>query len=171
MWLVCFACGLAHAAKSASSEDGEDLSVEEILTREPEAEDYGAQERCISTHRMRGTEVLDDQHIAIKISKEEYYLIRFTHRCPGLRRNDPVIFERRGTSRLCEFDTVRPTYDYGGGGISPGGPCSIPGFEGITKEQLVILKDALQAEKRQQRDERKAARQRSKELKQQQAES
>jgi len=167
--LIFLVCGV-NAAESKTNSDEEDLSVEEILTREPALEDYGAQERCISTHRMRGTEVLDDRHVAIKVSKDEYYLVRFKHRCPGLNRHDPVIFERNSSSRLCEFDSIRPTYDYGAGGMTPGGPCSIPGFEGITKEQLVVLKDTLQAQKRQQRDARRAARQRAKELKQQQAE-
>jgi len=160
----------AVAQASEQGADEEDLSVEEILTREPQAEDYGGRERCISSYRIRSTEVLDDRHIALKISKDEYYLVQFEYRCPGLRRNEPVIYERQGSGRLCVFDKIRPTYDYGLGGLSTGAPCSIPGFELITKEQLLVLKDALKAEKRRAKDERRAAREAARELKAQQQE-
>jgi len=139
--LQMFADGLVEG-------DGEDLSLEEILTREPARSDYVDSPRCLRTGRIRQIEVIDAKHVVFKLSHKEYYLVRFKHRCPGLQRNKPVIYEPTSGSRLCNMDGIRSTYNDGLGGIRPGVRCSIPQFESVTKEQIVLLKDALIAAKR-----------------------
>ena len=89
-------------------------------------------------------EVIDEQHIVLRVARDEYYLMRFDRRCPGLRRGRPIIYEPGVGSQLCVLDTIRATYDSGLGGISPGMRCAIPGFESVTKEQVALLKDTLQ---------------------------
>ena len=163
---------LSDAANAAANEDGaeseEELSVEEILTREPDADDYQLEDRCVQTTRIRRTEVLDDKHIALNMGRDEYYIIQFDRRCIGLRRNSPVIFEPTVSTRLCVHDNIRPSYDgFGGGGWRPGSPCRVPGFEKVTKEQVVMLKEELKVRARIEREERKAARKAAKEAKQQ----
>ena len=124
------------------------LSVDEILQRDPERSDYGEAPRCLSTNRIRSVDVIDEKHIAFRMSRSEYYLVQFDHACPGLRRGRPIIYEPGNNNRLCVLDGVRGTYDFGGGGLRPGMRCSINGFESVSKEQLVLLKDALKVQKR-----------------------
>jgi hypothetical protein len=129
----------------AQTEKGK-LSVDELLSREPKADDYVSTERCIRRRSIRRTEVLDDRHVSIEISRDQFYLVQFKHRCPGMRRGDPVMLEARSMT-LCSHDVLRPMENWGGG-LRPGARCSIPGFQSVTKEQLLILKDTLKAQKR-----------------------
>jgi hypothetical protein len=161
--------GLTDTGPEAAAND-DAPSVEEILTREPDADDYESQQRCVQTSRIRRTEVLDDQHIVLHVGRDEYYVIQFNNRCPGLRRDDPVIFESSLSSRLCKMDAIRGTYSTTPGSILPGPRCSVPGFDKVSKEQVVMLKDSLKLKRDQEREERKAARQAAKEAKQQERE-
>lgn len=153
--LVCLAATIVIAAevdsntpKTAASDEAVDLSVEEILRRDPEQKDYSKAPRCLQTRRIRSVDVIDDRHVAFRISRKEYYLVQFDHRCPGLRRGKPIIYEPGGSGRLCVLDGIRATYDNGLGGLQPGMRCSINGFQSVSKEQLVLLKDALKVERR-----------------------
>jgi hypothetical protein len=145
---------VSTAAESEPDVDesaAEGLTVEEILNRDPEQEDYADDTRCISTNLIRDVEVIDEKHIAFQMRRDKYYLVQMQHRCPGLRRGQPVMYEPTA-SRLCVHDSVRSLYEHGIGGLQPGMRCAIPSFELVTKEQLMLLKDALKAEKRKARE-------------------
>lgn len=156
VWLLCVWCfvpvwAASEAADESAAQEPAPQSVEEILTREPSAEDYTQMVDCIPNHRIRSIEVLDDKHVAFRMSGDEYYLVQFKHRCPGLRRNKPVITEPRSNSRYCAMDGLRATHEGALGDLSPGMYCSIPGFQPVTKEQIVLLKDTLRVERRKKR--------------------
>ena len=138
-------------------------TAEELLKRKPKTEDYVEYERCINRRLVRKTEVLDDRHIAFQVSRSEYYLAQFEHRCIGMRRKQPIQIVSRG-SGICEFDRVRPIDDFGGGAML-GAVCSMPKLQKITKEQLVALKDTIQADERAAREARRKARQERREAK------
>ena len=150
-WVLIFVwlsgCSSAGVEEQQQTAEEKALSVEEILNRDPTQSDYVKSPRCINTTRIRDMEVIDEQHIVLRVAREEYYLVRFDRRCPGLRRGRPVIYEPGGGSQLCVLDGIRATYDSGLGGISPGMRCSIPGFESVTKEQVALLKDTLQVKR------------------------
>ena len=177
-WMVALAAlsllatpALGSADAEAEAAAGEDSpSVEEILTREPDADDYESQERCVQTGRIRRTEVLDDRHIVLHMGRDDFYVIQFKNPCPGLRRNDPVIFEPSVSSRLCKMDAIRGTYTTAPGSMTPGPRCSVPGFNKVSKEQVVMLKDSLKLKQDQAREARKAERQAAKEAKRQERE-
>ena len=116
--------------------------VDALLARDPEQEDYVDDERCISTSRVREVEVLDDRHVAFQVRQNEFYLVQFNHRCPGLRRGRPVMYESKG-SRLCQHDALRTLYSAGPGRYDPGMKCFIPGFQSVTREQLEGIKVLL----------------------------
>jgi hypothetical protein len=128
------------------------LSVEEILARDPEQSDYRDEPRCLQTHRIRRMEVIDDKHVSMQVSRDRFYLVQLDHRCPGLRRGRPVMYEPNSGNRLCQMDRIRGVYENGSGGFTPGVPCAINGFQSVTKEQLVMLKDALKVERRKKKD-------------------
>lgn len=167
LWLTPLAQAAEPAAENAQPNAQASPTVEEILTREPEAADYAEQERCVQTRRIRRTEVLDDSHIVLHMGRDEYYVIQFERRCPGLRPKEAVIFETTMANRLCSMDSIRPTYNMGTGGMTPGPRCGVPGFQRVTKEQVVMLKDTLQLQAREAREARKAAKQAEREAKRQ----
>ena len=151
----------ADAPPPASEDDA--LFVEDLLNGDPQARDYVDEPHCISTRTIRGTDVLDDRHVVFEVNRKKYYLVQFPRRCPDLAPNNPVFFESK-SGRLCRKDSIRGARrgallgaEFG---VSPGMPCSIPGFQSTTKEQVVMLKNALkderQAERQRRRDERKA---------------
>ena len=144
---------------SAVPDPTADLSVEEILQRDPEASDYGEAPRCLNTRRIRRTQVLDEQHVLIEVGRDEYYLVQFKHRCPMLRRGEPVIYEPTG-NRLCEMDALRGVLDQGLGDLRPGPRCNIPAFQSMTEAQVAQLKEALKSNRERARDERKAKKKR-----------
>lgn len=136
----------ADAAVAKTATDQAILTVDEILNRDPDLEDYVVSQRCIQRNNIRRTEVLDERHVAVQVSRDEYYIVQFKHRCPGMRRGNPVMLETRST-RLCKHDSLRPLEDWGGA-MRPGVRCLIPEFQSVTKEQLLHLKDSLKAERR-----------------------
>ena len=146
----------AVGEQATQAETGEPaLTVEELLNRDPSAEDYVDTERCLSTHRIRRMDVLDEKHVAVQVSRDQYYLIQFKNRCHGLRAGKPIMQEARGAS-LCQHDSIRAMDQWGFGRMRPGPPCTIPGFQSISKEQLMHLKDALKAEKRKKKQKNKS---------------
>jgi len=122
------------------------LTVEELLTRDPQRSEYVKDARCITSARIKDTIVIDDRHIAFRVSRDEYYLVQFDHRCHDLRRGRPVAIERQSI-KLCVNDSVRGIRDYGGGAYRRGMRCRIPGFQRISKEQLDLLEATLREQK------------------------
>lgn len=116
--------------------------VDALLERPPEDADYSTTVRCLSTNRIRSIDVLDDQHVAIRVNRREYYLVQFERRCPGLRHGDTVIYETRG-GWLCSADGIRTVYGFGPRQLDPGVECFIPGFQTVTEEQVKSLKAIL----------------------------
>jgi len=123
------------------------LSVDEILHRDPQRSDYVEDVRCISVRKIRSVEVIDDTHVAFHLQRNKHYLVQFKRRCPGLRRGQPIMYAPR-SNNLCVLDSIRTVYERASNNFQPGVSCAIPNFQSVTKEQLVLLKDALKAEKR-----------------------
>ncbi len=140
---------LPALAAEPAAEEGETVAmpeaVEEILTA-PDEEAYADTPRCIASGRIRDVDVIDGQHIAFKLGRDSYYLVQFERRCPQLTRNDTIAYEARG-NRLCQLDSVRAVDGFGSS-TRIGPPCSIPGFQAITREQLVLLKEQLKETRR-----------------------
>ena len=134
--------------EDAPTSDGEETpsglppEVEAILSA-PAAEDYPGEEQCVSKHRIREIKVLDDRHVLFKLDRKRLYLVQFKNRCPGLRRNDPVIYEPTNRMSVCRHDILRGLMPFGFGSNRAGPPCFIPGFQQISEEQLAALTEAL----------------------------
>jgi hypothetical protein len=127
------------------------LTVEEILNRDPKRSEYVVDERCISSSRIKSVDVIDERHVAFRMSNNEYQLVQFKRRCPELRPGGTVSYERTN-NRLCRNDSIQAVRDRPFGGMERGIKCPIPGFQKVTKEQIVLLKDTLVAEKRKKRE-------------------
>ena len=117
--------------------------VEAILSTPAAPSDYAAEERCLPVRRIREVKALDDRHVTFRVGRNDLYLVQFKHRCPSLRRNDPVAYESLNGISLCRQDVIRGLTRFGMNEGRLGPPCSIPGFQQITEEQLTMLQVAL----------------------------
>ena len=131
----------------AGSAGEEPLDVEEILSAEPESEDYVKSVRCLPTRRIRSATALDGQHIVFRVSRRESYLVRLARRCPGIRRQDTIVYEASGGMSICRNDSVRGTFGYGVGSRQLGPRCPITDFQRITPEQIELLRETLKQAK------------------------
>ena len=137
------------AAKPGGAREPPALPAEvEAILSEPAASDYPGEEQCIPRRRIREVKVVDERHVTFKVGREQLYLVQFKHRCPGLRRNDPVVYESPNGMSLCKHDTIRGLLPFGFGDNRVGPPCHIPGFQQITPEQLLALQEALKQRRR-----------------------
>ena len=141
--------GPVLAAEGEADSAGETLDVEEILKEPAAADEYADSPRCIHTARIRDTQVLDGQHIVFHVRGDKYYLVRLDFACPRLRRGSGIMYESSGR-RLCALNWVRAISGLGGSSDF-GPPCRIPGFQEITREQVVLLKDQLKNTRRRER--------------------
>ena len=127
--------------------DEEPLDVEEILNADPEAEEYVKTVRCLPVRRIRSATALDDRHIVFQISRTERYLVQLPRRCPGLRRNDTIVYEAVSGMSVCRNDSIRGTFGFGPGSRELGPRCPITEFQRITPEQLDLLRESLKQAK------------------------
>jgi hypothetical protein len=136
----------AIATEESDRANSPELSVEEILTQSADPESYGDTPRCIAVRRIRSSSVLNDRHVAFKISASSYYLVQFRNRCPMLERNAAISYETR-SGQLCALDSIRGINGLGAT-ARLGPPCQIPGFNEISREQLVSLRQQLKDDRR-----------------------
>ena len=128
---------------AAGFPDEEPLDVEDILSADPESEDYVKSVRCLPVRRIRSATALDDRHIVFRVNRSEQYLVQLARRCPGIRRNDTLVYETTGGMSVCRNDSVRGTYGFGPGSRQLGPRCRITEFQHITTEQLDLLRETL----------------------------
>ena len=117
-------------------------TVEEILTTKPSPDDYVKERRCVRPSRIERTEILSERLIVFHVRGGEKLLVQLRQRCPGLRRNAKLLYEKGG-QRICEHDTVRAMFELGAGHGQWGPPCSLPAFEPVSAEQVEFLKQEL----------------------------
>ena len=137
--LLCLWAGSAFAQEQPALP----ADVEALLSEPSDPSDYAEEQRCLPIHRIREVDALDERHVVFRMSRKTYYLVQFPHRCPGLRRNDPVAYETLNGMSVCSHDAIRGTFRFGPGDSRLGPPCSIPGFQEITVEQLATLREFL----------------------------
>ena len=137
--ILCLCAGWTAAAEQPVPSE----EVEALLSEPSAPSDYVDRERCLSIHRIREVDALDDRHVVFRMNRKALYLVQFPRRCPGLRRNDPVAYESLNGMSVCTHDAIRGTYRFGPGDSRLGPPCAIPGFQEITVEQLAVLRETL----------------------------
>lgn len=102
--------------------------------------DYVASKRCLGTFEYDSIEILDDQHVLFK-DRNDVWLNKLRARCPGLRRNDVLAFDMRG-SRLCSLDTAT-VLDRFLFWQRSGPTCALGEFQQLTEPQAQLLREAM----------------------------
>jgi hypothetical protein len=114
---------------------------EESLDRTPQD--------CISTSRIRETDVIDDRTILFRMRGGDVYSNILDRECPGLGRNKRFMHETRG-GRLCDIDTITVLEQWTGR-LSEGFTCRLGKFHPITQieaEDLELGPDVAAARER-----------------------
>jgi hypothetical protein len=116
------------AASSPRAQQGED---EDEFDRTPR--------KCISTPRIRNTDILDDRTIIFYMrGNREVYRTYLPNECPGLERNDRFAYQTRN-SQICSVDLITVLEQFGGR-LDPTFTCRLGEFIPITIEEAEELK-------------------------------
>ncbi|MYD44834.1 MAG: hypothetical protein F4W92_00555 [Gammaproteobacteria bacterium] len=122
-------------------------TFQRLLDKSNESDqDYSDDTRCIETRRMRHYQVLSERFVAFEMRQsDEFYLIQFEQKCPGLQKNGSLTFvmQNQRSGRLCVNDDILPLDSLLGSQSSSYASCRIPSLEKITKVQLLQLERGL----------------------------
>ena len=91
-------------------------------------------ENCLSLNSVERMEIVDQHHILFFMRDGRTYNNHLSRRCPGLRRNDTIMF-RTTLNQLCSIDMFT-VLDKIGGGFMPGASCSFGRFYPATREEV-----------------------------------
>jgi hypothetical protein len=95
--------------------------------------------RCLSTARIRQTDILDDRTILFYLrGNREVFRTYLPRECPGLERNDRFSYHTTN-GQLCDVDTITVLEQFGAG-LSPSFTCRLGDFIPITREEAEDLK-------------------------------
>jgi len=99
---------------------------------------------CLSLRQIRGSDVLDNQHIVFETVGGELFVNTLPHRCPGLSHNAPFMY-RTSMNRLCDLDIITVLGDVGFG-LIPQASCGLGLFHPIDQQGLDDLKAQIDAQ-------------------------
>lgn len=88
--------------------------------------------QCLRVVDIDGIDIVDQDTLVFRMRGGDVYQNDLPHRCPGLRRNDTLMY-RTSVGRLCNVDVVTVLEDWGFG-FSPGASCGLGMFHPITAE-------------------------------------
>lgn len=142
MSALAFAFACAWSAAVADPPASDAPAAEAILKGEAPPVDYSTAEKCLPSVDIERTEPLSERYIVFHFRNGGLWLAQMRGRCPGMTRNSHLAFEK-GSSRLCEWDTVRVVYEEGIGNVRLGPVCNLPKFESVSPEQVEMLRQQI----------------------------
>lgn len=127
---------------AAGGEPNEQLS--RVLEGFETETDYAATERCLSSFQYDNVEVLDDRHLLFEDSPgDDVWLNTMRSRCPGLHRNDTLLFEKT-SNRLCSLDTAEVIERFLFWQRT-GPVCTLGDFHQLTEAQADLIREATES--------------------------
>lgn len=104
------------------------------------AQDEGVDDgskRCLNARSIRGTEVIDDNHVVFEIQGRRLFLNVLPKSCTGLSKDRRFSYEI-STRSLCAHDKIRILRE-AGNTFYEGRSCSLGRFHPVTVEALEAL--------------------------------
>ena len=129
----------ADENKADQAEEQPALDIDTIFSENAGPDDYRESRNCLRVREYRSVEILDARHLLF-IGRNKMWLNELRHRCPSLRPNQILVFERQGVT-LCDTNRVS-----GRDRHLPGiwrGSCLLGRFSVIDEQQALALKDAI----------------------------
>lgn len=96
--------------------------------------------QCLRVVDIDGIDIVDSQTLIFRMRGGDVYRNDLPHRCPGLRRNDTLMY-RTSVGRLCNVDVITVLEDWGFG-FTPGASCGLGMFHPVTEEIADELMEA-----------------------------
>ena len=96
---------------------------------------------CVRINDIDDIVIVDSDTLIFRMRGNTVYRNDLPHRCPGLRRNDTLMY-RSSVGSLCSVDMVTVLEDWGFG-FAPGASCGLGMFHPITEQ---IADEMLRAE-------------------------
>lgn len=87
---------------------------------------------CVRVQSIADIDIVNSRTLIFRMRNGDVYRNDLPHRCPGLRRNDTLMY-RTSVGQLCSVDIITVLRDWGFG-FSPGASCGLGMFEPITAE-------------------------------------
>ena len=133
---------LLSACAGGGGERNEQLA--NVLASFDTETDYAETKRCLSDFEYNQVEVLDEQHILFRNSPgDDLWLNTLRARCPGLNRNDTLLFEKR-SNRLCNLDRAEVVQRFLFWQRT-GPVCSLGEFHQLTEAQAELIREATRS--------------------------
>lgn len=94
--------------------------------------------RCLSTRRIRRTQIIDDRNMLYYVPGNVVYHNILMQPCNGLKREGRFSY-KTAVGNLCSGDLIFVLYDDAFGGLRQGNACKIGVFHPITREHAKAL--------------------------------
>ena len=91
-------------------------------------EPTGQVRKCLPSHEIRETRVIDPRTILFRVGVSKYFLNRLPHDCPELKLEQRFTYTLRGTNDLCDIDAITVLNSSG-----TGAGCLLGKFEELKK--------------------------------------
>jgi len=127
--LLLFSAGLA-AAGCATAAPGDDAMSERAAERLAQFEATGETENCLRTTRIQSITALDDRHLLVRASGNNYYLNKVSGKCSGAHWAGSRLQYTITTGQLCRNEII--TVVDNATGITEGS-CGLNGFEKLER--------------------------------------
>lgn len=115
--------GLLGACASTPAEPDEEAKRLHALV----SAGAGSGKRCLSTSQYDSVQILNEQMLLFKGTGNRVWANELRNRCPGMRKDDVLIFDLRG-SQVCSLDWVTATRPGFLGWPHAGPKCSLGEF-------------------------------------------
>lgn len=133
--LLASSTALAQAGDETALTEGDAASGESAAIDEIDREPV----RCIATHRIDRTEIVDENTIVFYMRGRDIYRNQLPIACPRLVREKRFSYDVR-TTQLCNVDYIT-VLEYWGTGLSRGPSCGLGMFYPITQEEADLLNE------------------------------
>src|SRR5690606_8714520 len=117
--LILILAGAAGGTASLAQEDAAEQDERDLEAR-----------HCIRINDIDDIDIVDADTLIFRMRGNTVYRNDLPHRCPGLKRNDTLMY-RSSVGSLCSVDMVTVLQDWGFG-FAPGASCGLGMFHPIT---------------------------------------
>lgn len=118
---ILILAGTAAGTPSVAQEDAAEQDERDLEAR-----------HCIRINDIDDIDIVDADTLIFRMRGNTVYRNDLPHRCPGLKRNDTLMY-RSSVGSLCSVDMVTVLQDWGFG-FAPGASCGLGMFHPITDQ-------------------------------------
>ena len=141
---------LTFAGCATSPEDEQrrldmEADIDEILSYELDASEYGEAKHCLFTNEYRSFRAIGNRHLLFKGRKGKQWVNVLRGRCPSLNDNSTFVMRPTMAGRACDKDRFDVVERFDTVSSSTRGPtCVLGEFRPVTEAQVKEIEDRLE---------------------------